>query len=71
VERRDDIIVLPQNGRFMLVDFKKENVRKVILDDFSRVLAWTGMLESSVDNTPDDEEEPHRTFDFRTDELLK
>jgi hypothetical protein len=52
-------------------DFKKENVRKVILDDFSRALAWTGMLASSVDNSPDDEEEPHRTFDFRTDELLK
>jgi hypothetical protein len=60
-----------QNGRFILVDFKMENVRKVILHDFSRALAWTGMLASSVDNTPDDEEEPHRTFDFRTDELLK
>lgn len=60
-----------QDGKIMLVDFKKENVRKVILDDFTRALAWTGMLASSVDNSPDDKEEPHRTFDFHTDELLK
>ena len=59
-----------QNGKVMLVDFKTENVRKVILDDFSRTLAWTGMLASGVDSSLDDEEEPNRTFDFHTDELI-
>ena len=60
-----------QNGKVMLVDFNKENLRHVILDDFSRALAWTGMLAPAVDNSLDDEEEPHRTFDFDTEDLLK
>jgi hypothetical protein len=60
-----------KDGQVMLVDFKKENVRKVILDDFTRALAWTGALATGVDSNLDDEEEPHRTFDFHSDELLK
>ena len=60
-----------KNGAVGLVDYKTENVRKVILDDFSRTLAWTGMLASRVEDKPGDEEEPHRTFDFHTDDLLK
>jgi len=59
-----------KNEAVGLVNFKKENVRKVILYDFSRTLAWTGMLASRVEDSLDDEEEPHRTFDFHTDDLL-
>ena len=53
-----------RNGKVMLVDFNKENLRHVILDDFSRALDWTGMLASAVDNSLDDEEEP------QTEELV-
>ena len=60
-----------KNEAVGLVNFKKGNVRKVILDDFSRTLAWTGMLATRVEDSLDDEEEPHRTFDFHTDDLLR
>jgi hypothetical protein len=60
-----------KKGAVGLVDYKTENVRKLILDDFNRTLAWTGMLASRVENSLDDEEEPHRTFDFHIDDLLK
>jgi hypothetical protein len=54
----------------MLVDFRMENIRSVILDDFKRALAWTGALASALDPDSIDGEEPHRTFDFKTEELL-
>jgi hypothetical protein len=53
---------------------KEANVHGVILDDFDRALAWTEMLASRVDNSTDYdtdyEEEPRRTFDFDTEDLL-
>ncbi|MGC2668611.1 MAG: hypothetical protein WA220_05450 [Candidatus Nitrosopolaris sp.] len=59
-----------ENGKVMLVDFRKENIRNVILDDFKRALAWTGALASNLDPGSVDDE-PHRTFDFDSDKLLK
>lgn len=59
-----------QNGGVGVVDSRRADVHRVILDDFKRVSAWTGMLASRVENRPDDEEDPHRTFDFDTDKLL-
>jgi hypothetical protein len=55
----------------MMKTTDEANVHGVILSDFDRALAWTGMLASRVDNSIDDDEEPGRTFDFDTDELLR
>jgi hypothetical protein len=59
-----------ENGKVMLVDFRKENIRNVILDDFKRALAWTGALASNLDPGSVDDE-PQRTFDFDSEKLLK
>jgi hypothetical protein len=57
-------------GGLFQTNLNEANVHGVILGDFDRALAWTGMLASSVDNSTDDEEEPSRTFDFDIDKLL-
>jgi hypothetical protein len=57
-------------GGIMEIIPNEANVHGRILGDFDGALAWTGMLASRVENRPEDEEEPHRTFDFDTDNLL-
>jgi hypothetical protein len=62
--------------------FKTERAQKAVGDDFDRVLAWTGMLASTVSDEYDfihqkrydediKENFPKRTFDFDTTKLLK
>jgi hypothetical protein len=58
-------------GRIIkLVDTTDDRVRGNILGDFDRALTWTGMLAHDVYKSQDVKEEPHRTFDFDTEELL-
>jgi hypothetical protein len=61
-------IVLDKVRQHLPNVFSVADAQRAVKNDFHRVWAWTGTLASSTD---EEEEMPHRTFDFDTNELLK
>jgi hypothetical protein len=61
-------IVLDKVRQYLPNVFSVDEAQRAVKADFSRAWAWTRTLASSTD---EEEEMPHRTFDFDTNELLK
>jgi hypothetical protein len=61
-------IVLHKVRQHLPLVFSVAEAQRAVKGDFSRAWAWTRTLASSTD---EEEEIPHRTFDFDTNELLK
>jgi hypothetical protein len=51
--------------------FNNYHARDVVLNDFTRVWAWTKMLADTADLSIEDESFPSRTFDFEADKWSK